>query len=82
MMELRVWWIRQVPNEPEYYPVSNIDEAIVKLKELERLDLANPFIETNAGGLEVFEDDEWTEWHNELGEDIGEVISNKAETRA
>lgn len=76
-MKLRVWWIREVPNEPEYFEVADVDEAIAKLKELERADLANRFIQTNAGGLEVFEDGEWTEYYDEEGRDIDDIIDTK-----
>lgn len=73
-MELRVWWIREVPNEPEYFKVGNIDEAMAKLKELEMADLANRFIQTNAGGLEIFEDGEWTEYYDDQGRDIDGIV--------
>ncbi len=32
---------------------------------------------SNAAGLEVFEDNEWCEWHNEDGDDIDEIIKGE-----
>jgi len=73
-LQLRVWWIRNVPNQPHYYPVTNIQEAIKELKHLADFDLKNPNIETNAGGLEVLQDDEWTEFEDDEGRDIDTII--------
>lgn len=59
--DLRVWWIPQVPGEPFYVPVKNINEAKLLLKTLANYDLfqfknkIKPDY-CNAGGLEVFED--------------------------
>ena len=52
-----------------------IKEAITKLDELTKADLANPCVTDNVGGLEVFEigqahNGEWVEWYDEDGEDI------------
>jgi len=74
--QIRVWWIRQVPNIPLYFPVDTIDDAIKRLKMLEHSDLANPLIETNAGGLEIVEDGEWTEFYNDEGEDINSIMED------
>ena len=75
-MELRVWWIRNVPNEPSYYKIDTVEEAVKKINALAEDDLRDPLITSNASGFEVFEDGEWTEYYDELGRDIDEIINN------
>ncbi len=72
---LRVWWIRNIPNEPEYFLVSSIEEACQMLNSLAEIDLKNPRIESNVGGLMGREDikpgflpTEWdSDWFDEDG---------------
>lgn len=80
--ELRVWWIPQVPdNEPFHRTVKNVEEAVLLMTALGDYDL---YLEahghrvdySNAGGLEVFENDEWNEWYDEEGRDIDELVDN------
>jgi hypothetical protein len=68
--DLRVWWVRNPPSPSEYHIVSSPAGAITVLQKLTTADLRNPLITVNVGGLEVFEDDEWTEWYDEHGNDI------------
>ena len=68
--DLRVWWIRNVPGSPEFILVESPKEATETLQSLAEADLHNRHVESNAGGLEVFEDDEWTEWYDDEGNDI------------
>jgi hypothetical protein len=79
---LRVWWIPQIPMEAFYVPVKSIDEAKLVLDVLARYDLFQ--FETdvkgdysNAGGLEVWDGQEWWAWHDADGNDIDEVIYNE-----
>jgi hypothetical protein len=78
---LRVWWIPQVPMHPFYVYVQSPKEAILLLDTLARYDEfqyennVKPDY-SNAGGLEMFEDGEWTEWYNEEGQDIDEVMED------
>lgn len=80
--QLRVWWIPQVPMKPFHVPVKDIEEAMKILDTLAKYDLfqyhnnVKPDY-SNAGGLEVFENGEWSEWYSEEGEDIDEVIANE-----
>lgn len=76
-MELRVWWVTNAPSQPKYYPVSSVDEAIAKLKELEERDLADADVNDNAGGLEVFEDGEWTEYSDDEGNVIDDIMRQR-----
>jgi len=75
-MELRVWNVINPPNKPAYYPVSTPQEAYKKIVELSAVQLMNPNVFSNAFGLEVFEDGEWSEWYNEYGEDVSEAFEN------
>ena len=77
--QLRVWWIRNVPNEPDLYDVANIQEAIAVIEENTGLDLNAPQVTSNAGGLEVYEDGEWVEYYDEEGRDIDEIIDSAPE---
>lgn len=71
---LRVWWVQNPPRKGERYPVKDVEEAIAKLDELAQRDLAlGDAVVCNAGGLEVFEDGEWSEYYNESGDDIGDI---------
>ena len=70
--DLRIWWVPQVPGKPFHVDVSNIREALVLLDVLAKYDLfqyehrIKPDY-SNAGGLEVFEDGEWSEWESPDG---------------
>lgn len=77
--ELRVWWIPQIPMKPFIILVKNKNEALLILKTLAEYDQfqyennVKPDY-CNAGGLEVYEDEEWCEWYNDDGEDINEIM--------
>ena len=76
-MAFRVWWVRNVPGEAEFYPVASIEEASTKLNELAQADLASPSVVSNAGGLEVLEGGRWVEYYDEQGDDISAIIRRK-----
>ncbi len=70
--KLRVWY---KSNLAEYnYSVANLDAAKLKINTLAECDLKNRNIEWNVMGLEVFEDGEWSEWYNEDGQGIDDII--------
>ena len=75
-MKLRVWWWRDYINgkSMDYYKVSSVEEAIEKIKELTEEDLKNEDIIANACGLEIFENGEWSEYYDEEGRDINEIM--------
>lgn len=79
---LRVWWIPQVPMNPFLASVANSDEAKLLLKTLADYDIfqfennVKPDY-SNAGGLEQFDGEEWTEWENEHGECIDDVMNEE-----
>ena len=68
--DLRVWWVRNVPGSADFHLVESLKEAVVIINALTQSDLKNPYVESNAGGLEVYEDGEWCEWYDEEGDDI------------
>lgn len=75
--DLRVWWIPQLPMKPFYWKVESPMEAVKLLDILAMYDMfqfehnIKPDF-SNAGGLEVFEDGEWSDWYSEDGLDIDE----------
>lgn len=73
--DLQVWWIPQVPMKAFTIPVDSIDEAMLILQTLAYYDLFQfenrvKGDYANAGGLNVYEDDEWITWCDEEGEEI------------
>lgn len=77
--ELKVWWIPQVPMKPFEVQVKNLREAKLLLRVLAEYDLfqykhrIKPDY-CNAGGLQVFENDEWTDWEDNEGNSIDDII--------
>ncbi|MFX0133045.1 MAG: hypothetical protein ACFFDN_05295 [Candidatus Hodarchaeota archaeon] len=80
MKKLRVWWIQNPPNNPQYFDVENVTDAIIKLDELANNDLQNESIISNVGGLEIFENNDWYEYYDDEGRDIWEIIEDKFES--
>ena len=78
-MELHVWWVTNPPNLAQYYPVESVEEAMGKLKELTDAELLDSSVYSNAGGLEVFEDGGWTEYYDDEGRDIDEIMAERSE---
>jgi hypothetical protein len=87
-LDLRVYWIQNIPSKPKYYPVLDVDSGLELLHELARADLQNPLIISNVGGLEVYypdwndpdspDDDGWWELEtNGNGRDCLELICDE-----
>ena len=80
-MKYRVWWIPQVPMDTQFrVEVPTAEEGARLLRVLADYDLfqyehrIKPDY-SNAGGLEVFVDDEWESWMDEeTGEDDPETL--------
>lgn len=75
--DLRVWWNRNGINT--YHVVNSVESAKRLISICSTSDLANPNVEWNAGGLEVFENGEWVEYYDEDGRDIMEIMDEEAE---
>ena len=72
---LRVWHIPQVPGTPFYVAVKTPEQGKYVLDILAAYDAFQlvKYIKpdySNAGGLEIYLDNEWCEWHNDNGYDI------------
>ena len=76
--QLRVWHIPQIPGKPFHVLVKTPQEAVQMLDALadyDRFQFENNIKPdySNAQGLEVFEDGDWSEWeHESTGADIRE----------
>lgn len=68
--KLEVWNIINPPREPVPNPREG-HELICRLADDQ---LTMDWIVSNAFGLEVFEEGEWSEWYNEDGEDVDQVF--------
>lgn len=70
---LRVWWWYG-PVREFTLPVATVQQATTALRTLTNYD---EFRREGSctGGLEVFRDGEWTEWHNADGNDIRWVMA-------
>ena len=84
--DLRVWWIPQVPMKPFHVKVNTVEEAILILNTLAFYDIfqfennVKPDY-CNAGGLEVFEDGEWSDYYDKEDRDIDEIMRDKTEEK-
>ena len=72
---LQAWWCRD--GITTYKTVKSEREAIVWLNEQTHLDLEDESITWNASGLEEFIDGDWSEYYNEDGLDIKEIIEER-----
>ena len=76
--DLRIWWMPQIPMKAFRVTVETPKEAKKLLDTLAKYDLfqlennIKPDL-SNAGGLEVEDEDGWSEWYNEDGISIDEV---------
>lgn len=73
--QFRVWYASD-GGDLTFINVVDVEEAKKKIKELTERDLKLEII-WNAMGLEVFEDGAWTEWYNEFGQGIDEIMSEE-----
>jgi hypothetical protein len=68
--KLKVWWIPQVPMKPFEVDVSSVEEGVKIMEVLAKYDLfqyqndVKPDY-SNAGGIMMIEDGEWTDWYDE-----------------
>lgn len=75
--DLKIWWIPQIPMKSFEVEVDSVEQAIKILKVLADYDIfqyennVKPDY-SNVGGLQVFDGDEWVDWHSPYGEDINE----------
>jgi hypothetical protein len=77
--DLRVWWIPQIPMKGFRVSVGSIQEArkiLDVLAEYDDFQFKNRIKPDycNAGGLEVYEDDEWVDWSDDDGNDNLQIL--------
>lgn len=77
--DLRLWWIQPVPSKPFHFYVKNLKEAKLVYRALAAYDI-HADVDSNAGGLEVYEDfdgGEWCEWTDSNGDSIDELFKTE-----
>ncbi len=73
MSKYEVWAWGQFKGRYIYtkrYSVNTPFEAARLIWSLSMIDLQNSLVVSNVMGLEVYEDNDWTEWYSKFGEDI------------
>ena len=76
---LRVWHIPQVPGKPFHVEVATPEEGAKLIRVLADYDMfqyrhsIKPDY-CNASGLEVLENGEWTEWYDDEGQEISDLL--------
>lgn len=75
--QLRVWEILNVPNDPNYYFVETIEEAMKVIRNKSERALKSNKISSSVYGLEVFENGDWCEWYDEEGNDIDYLLDEQ-----
>jgi len=74
MNKYRVWSVINPPNEPNYRSVESPEKGADFIKEEIKNQSKIPSIISNAFGLEMDEGFGWSEWYNEVGEDVNEAF--------
>jgi len=73
--DLAVWRTTNFPGPPRWFAVPDPFTGAFFIQALTIADLGNDEILTNAMGLCIYEDGEWTEWYDEEGEEIDIYIT-------
>lgn len=76
--QLRVWWGRNF-EQMEYHYVGTLEEAVRIYNMLADADLKNKKVTDNAGGLEICENGLWSEYYNDDGNAIDEIMKEDEE---
>jgi len=77
--ELRVYCMINFSGHMHHHYVESPDEAIRVINYEANRQLEAENIQDNVFGLEVFEDGEWTEWYNDMGDSIINVLDEMEE---
>lgn len=72
--DLRVWHAWNFPDHMNRFRVPSVDEAKSMINQLAEADLARAEVYANAFGLEVYEDGDWSEWYNDDGMSITDLL--------
>jgi len=79
MIQLKIWWIPQIPMkafEVKVYSIAEAKRILDTLAKYDTFQLENHIKPdfSNAGGLLMFEEGEWVEWCDEEGNSIDDLI--------
>jgi len=74
---LKVWNVINPPRKPVWIPVSSVYEALETINHLINKQLKMKSITSNAFGLCEWDGEEWTEWYNDEGQDVMDLIRKK-----
>ena len=78
--DLRMWYMDRVPcKKVTQIKVKTVQEAMTIIKAFILRDLNDDRITDIAFGLEVFEDNKWSEYYDEYGDDVLAMIDTKEE---
>jgi len=77
MQKLRVWNIVNPPASPSFYPVFSIAQARSLINSLADAQLCDRKVICNAFGLETLENGQWTEWHDDSGNSIDDLLETE-----
>lgn len=72
---MRVWW--NTEQTVRYYYVTTIEDAMKVLSVLTTREMDDDSIEFNASGLEQYDGQEWTEYYDDDGRDIQEMMAEE-----
>jgi hypothetical protein len=74
-LKLRVWNVINPPGPGIEYEVASLEEGARLINRLAKAQLKQSWIESNAFGLDVFNesDGEWETWYDDEGEDIDKL---------
>jgi hypothetical protein len=76
-MKLRAWSISHLNNGSQsnrYENVSSIEAAGKWINKRAGIEVDDDSIDCNAFGLEEFDGEEWTEYYDDYGRDINEIL--------
>lgn len=85
--DLRIWWIPQVPGKSFCVSVASVERGVELLDVLANYDIfqfenrIKPDY-CNAGGLQVFDADGWSDWCNDDFDDPKEYLESLASKTA
>ena len=71
---LRVWNVINPPGEPLWYPVETPEEGARLIDQLANEQVKDDAVFANAFGLCEWDGEEWTEWYDDEGNDVDDIL--------
>jgi len=75
---LRVWNVINPPCEPVWHPVETPEEGARLIDQLANEQVNDPLIFVNAFGLCEWDGEEWTEWYDDIGNEVDSILKDNA----